>query len=200
MESRTYYYARVSSAGQNLDRQIDRFHELGADDRDIIIDKESGKDMNRTGYLALRNNLLREQDTLVITSLDRLSRNKQDIKSEIQYFKDKGIRLKVLDIPTTLIDVSEDQQWVMDMVQNILIEVLGSIAQNERETIHKRQAEGIASAKRRNVKFGRPVYQIPDNYTEIMEMVDRGILRPTEAMKKMNMSKSTYYKMRKQLR
>ena len=79
-ENRTYYYARVSSKEQNLDRQISAFKELGATDRDIITDKESGKDINRTGYMALKNAMLRSGDTLVVKSLDRLSRNKTDIK------------------------------------------------------------------------------------------------------------------------
>lgn len=197
MENRTYYYARVSSSCQNLDRQVNRFKELGADDRDIIVDKDSGKDLNRTGYLGLKNNLLRGGDTLIVTSLDRLSRNKEDIKSEIQEFKERNIRLKVLDLPTTLIDVPDSQLWVMDMVGNILIEVLGSIAQNEREMIHKRQAEGIQAAKQRNVKFGRPRYVIPDNYSQVMERVNRGEIRPVDAMAIMGMTKSTYYKLRK---
>ena len=87
METRTYYYARVSSKEQNLDRQISAFVSLGATERDIITDKESGKDFNRTGYIALKNNILRGGDTLVVKYLDRLSRNKSDIKNELQYFR-----------------------------------------------------------------------------------------------------------------
>ena len=128
MESRTFYYARVSSREQNLDRQIASFTALGAQERDIITDKESGKDLNRTGYTALKTTLLRRGDTLVIKSLDRLSRNKSDIKQELEYFKNNGIRLKVLDLPTTMIDYPAGQEWVLDMVNNILIEVLASIA------------------------------------------------------------------------
>ena len=99
MESRTYYYARVSSKEQNLDRQIAAFAALGAQEREIITDKESGKDLDRSGYTALKTALLRRGDTLVIKSLDRLSRSKRDIKNELQYFKENGIRLKVLDLP-----------------------------------------------------------------------------------------------------
>lgn len=143
MDSRTYYYARVSSKEQNLDRQLAAFASLGASERDIITDKESGKDLNRSGYTALKTALLRSGDTLVIKSLDRLSRNKADIKNELQYFKDHDIRLKVLDLPTTMIDYPAGQEWVLDMVNNILIEVLSSIAQQERLTIHQRQQEGI---------------------------------------------------------
>lgn len=104
MESRTYYYARVSSREQNLDRQFAAFAALGAQERDIIADKESGKSINRSGYTALKSALLRRGDTLVIKSLDRLSRNKEDTKRELQYFRENGIRLKVLDLPTTMIE------------------------------------------------------------------------------------------------
>lgn len=197
MEKRTFYYARVSSNSQTAARQIDRFKEIGADDTQIIVDKESGKDIKRTGYLYLRNNLLRSEDTLVVTSLDRLSRNKADIKSEMEYYKENGIRLKILDLPTTLIEAPEGQEWIIEMIQNILIEVLGSIAENERRTIKNRQAEGIESAQKRGVRFGRPSYVKPDIFDEMLEKVERGELRAVDAMRKMDMKKSTYYKLRR---
>ena len=109
MESRTYYYARVSSKEQNLDRQLAAFAALGATEREIVTDKQSGKDLDRRGYNALKSAMLRRGDTLVIKSLDRLSRNKADIKAELEYFKENGIRLKVLDLPTTLADYPEGQ-------------------------------------------------------------------------------------------
>ena len=93
MESRTWYYARVSTKEQNLDRQLAAFAAIGAQERDIITDKESGKDLGRQGYTALKTALLRRGDTLVVKSLDRLSRSKSDIKSELEYFKENGIRL-----------------------------------------------------------------------------------------------------------
>lgn len=136
MEKRTYYYARVSSAEQNLDRQLAAFIALGATERDIITDKASGKDLDRPGYQALRNTILRRGDTLVVKSLDRLSRSKADTKRELQYFRDAGIRVKVLELPTTMTDYPEGQEWIFEMVNNILIEVLGAIAEQERETIH----------------------------------------------------------------
>lgn len=163
MENRTFYYARVSSKEQNLDRQLNAFKNIGAGDRDIITDKESGKNLDRQGYQALKNAMLREGDTLVITSLDRLSRNKKDIANELKYFKDNNIRLKVLDLPTTMTDVPQGQEWVIEMVNNILIEVLGTIAEQERATIHKRQAEGIESAKKAGKHLGRPVTIKPEN-------------------------------------
>ena len=127
MNNKTFYYARVSSREQNLDRQLEAFKKLGADEREIISDKESGKDFNRSGYQALKNTMLRSGDTLIVKSLDRLSRNKSDIKNELQFFKDNNIRLKVIDLPTTMMDLPKGQEWVFDMVNNILIEVLGTI-------------------------------------------------------------------------
>ena len=142
MESRVYGYARVSTRDQNLDRQLLALSEQGIQDRDIIADKESGKDLDRKGYRLLKDGLLRRGDTLVIKSLDRLSRSKSDIKQELEYFKANGIRLKVIDLPTTMQDFPEGQEWIQDMVNNILIEVLSTIAKQERATIRRRQAEG----------------------------------------------------------
>lgn len=195
MESRTFYYARVSSREQNLDRQIAAFTALGAQERDIITDKESGKDLNRTGYTALKTALLRRGDTLVIKSLDRLSRNKSDIKQELEYFKNNGIRLKVLDLPTTMIELPEGQEWVFDMVNNILIEVLASIAQQERETIKKRQAEGIAAAKEKGKHLGRPALIYPDNWIEIYTAWKSGNITAKQAMEKTGLKRTSFYKL-----
>lgn len=195
MESRTYYYARVSSREQNLDRQLAAFAALGAQERDIITDKESRKDMNRSGYNALKTALLRRGDTLVIKSLDRLSRNKQDTKNELQYFKDMGIRLKVLDLPTTMIEYPAGQEWVLDMVNNILVEVLSSIAQQERETIRQRQAEGIAAAKKKGKYLGRPCVQKPANWDAVIAQWRNGEITAVEAMRETGVKRSTFYKL-----
>ena len=195
MESRTYYYARVSSKEQNLDRQLAAFVAMGAQERDIITDKESGKDINRMGYMALKNAMLRPGDTLVVKSLDRLSRNKRDIKNELQFFKDNGIRLKVIDLPTTMMELPEGQEWVFDMVNNILIEVLGTIAEQERETIHKRQAEGIAAAKANGKKLGRPGLVVPDNWDEVYTAWKNGEITAKQAMKLAGIKRTSFYKL-----
>ena len=195
MEQRTYYYARVSSKEQNLDRQLAAFAALGAQERDIITDKESGKDLDRAGYTALKTTLLRCGDTLIIKSLDRLSRNKADIKTELQYFRENGIRLKVLDLPTTLMEYPAGQEWVLDMVNNILVEVLSSIAQQERETIRQRQAEGIAAAKAKGKRFGRPKAQKPDNWNEVIARWKAGEITAVEAMRQTGVKRSTFYKL-----
>ena len=195
MESRTWYYARVSSREQNLDRQLAAFAAMGASERDIITDKESGKDLDRRGYTALKTALLRRGDTLVIKSLDRLSRNKADIKNELEYFKSNGIRLKVLDLPTTMIDYPAGQEWVFDMVNNILIEVLGSIAEQERVTIRQRQTEGIATAKAKGKHLGRPRAERPDNWNEVFTAWKAGQITAVEAMRRTGLKRSTFYKM-----
>lgn len=195
MERRTYYYARVSSKEQNLDRQIDAFIALGASERDIVTDKESGKNLERKGYQALKNAMLRRGDTLVIKSLDRLSRSKADIKNELQYFKDNGIRLKVLDLPTTLMEYPEGQEWVFDMVNNILIEVLGTIAEQERENIRKRQAEGIEAAKANGKKLGRPALTFPDNWDCVYRSWKAGEITAKTAMEQTGTKRTSFYKL-----
>ena len=195
METRTYYYARVSSKEQNLDRQIEAFKALGADERDIITDKESGKDLNRTGYTALKNAMLRKGDTLVIKSLDRLSRNKTDIKNELQFFKDNGIRLKVIDLPTTMMDLPQGQEWVFEMVNNILIEVLGTIAEQERKTIKARQAEGIEAAKKNGKKLGRPALTYPDNWKKVYADWKDGKITAKVAMELTDTKRTSFYKL-----
>lgn len=195
MDNRTFYYARVSSKDQNLDRQITAFKSLGADDRDIITDKESGKDFDRAGYQALKNGMLRQGDTLVVKSLDRLSRNKRDIKKELEWFKENDIRVKIIDLPTTMIDLPKEQDWVADMVNNILIEVLGTIAEQERATIKQRQAEGIQAAKNKGVKLGRPALQYPDNWNEVFAAWKNGEITAKEAMERTGTKRTSFYKL-----
>ena len=197
MNSKTYYYARVSTTEQNLDRQLDIFHSLGAEDRDIITDKQSGKDLDRPGYTALKTTILRPGDTLIIKSLDRLSRSKLDIKNELQYFKDNNIRIKVIDLPTTMLDLPEEQSWVIDMVNNILIEVLSSIAEQEYHTIHKRQSEGIAAAKAKGKHLGRPKLIKPDNWDSVISEYKESRITAKEAMTRLNLKRSSFYKLLK---
>ena len=161
LENKVMGYARVSSIGQNLDRQLIELRKY-VPEENIIVDKSSGKNLERPGYQALKGVLgLRKGDTLVIKSLDRLSRNKEEMKQEVQWFKDNGICLRVIDLPTTMIQLGEGQEWIRDMVNNILIEVLSSIAEEERHLIKQRQREGIAAAKVKGTRFGRPQKSYP---------------------------------------
>ena len=195
MTSKIFGYARVSTKEQNLDRQIIALKEYGVAEREIIIDKESGKDLERTGYISLKNTMLRSGDTLIIKSLDRLSRNKCDIKKELEYFKENNIRLKVIDLPTTMMELPEGQAWVFEMVNNILIEVLGTIAEQERETIRQRQAEGIAAAQSKGVELGRPKAQKPENWDSVIQDWRDGNITATKALELTGTKRTTFYKL-----
>ena len=194
MDNRVYGYARVSTRDQNADRQVEALIRFGVPEQNIIVDKASGKNTEREGYSYLKHQLLRCGDTLVIKELDRLSRNKTDIKKELEHFKNMSVRVKILDLPTSLTDFPPEQQWVQEMITAILIEVLGSIAENERNKIRARQREGIEAAKRRNVRFGRPAAPLPENWREVMEKVRYGEIRPCDAMRILRMSKSNFYR------
>ena len=198
-DNKTFYYARVSTKDQNLDRQISAFKKLGAADREIVTDKESGRDLERIGYQALKTTMLRKGDTLVIKSLDRLSRNKADIKKELEYFKRNGIRLKVIDLPTTMMELPEGQEWVFDMVNNILIEVLGTIAEQERNTIRQRQAEGIKAAKDKGKKLGRPALEKPDNWDAVYTRWENGEITAKKAMQETGLKRASFYNLVKRL-
>ena len=182
--SRVFGYVRVSTKEQHTDRQIDELKKYVPDMNNIIIDKASGKDFDRPNYKALRQ-LSTKGDIIYIKSLDRLGRNKNRVKEELQYFKDKGVQVKVLNIPTTMQDFSTYgtmQASIMDMVNNILIEVLGTIAEQERHTIKARQREGIASAKARGKHLGRPSASYPDNWKQVYTQWQNKEITAKEAM------------------
>lgn len=203
--SRTYYYARVSSDGQNLASQLKTFHEMGATDRDIITDKISGKDTDRPGYQALKGQLLRRGDTLIVTKLDRLSRTKADIWDELRYFQKAGIRVKALDLPTSTIDWPAGQEWAADMVGNILIEVYATIAEQERMKIRTRQREGLDAmpldekgrriSTKKGTHAGRPDIQRPANWEEVTASWRAGTITATEAMRRTGMKRTSFYKL-----
>ena len=188
-----YGYARVSSKEQNLDRQIKALLEAGVDERDIVTDKASGKSLEREGYQMLKTRMLRDGDTLLIKSLDRLSRNKLHIKSELEYFQTHKIRVMILDIPTTMAELPEEQVWVFEMINTILIEVLASIAEQERLTTRQRQAEGIAIAKAKGTKFGRKAIAIPTDFEQQYQLWRRGKQTAKTTMANLNLKKSKFY-------
>lgn len=192
---KVYGYARVSTREQNLDRQIAALRAYVADERDIITDKESGKDFDRTGYQYLRERLIRPGDTLIVKSLDRLGRNKEQVMEELRHYRTDGVRVKILDLPTTMIDLPDGQDWIVEMVNNILIEVLASIAEQERLTIRQRQAEGIAEAKKQGRPLGRRKTDLPDEWEEVTGMWKSGSITAVQAMDRLGLKKSTFYRM-----
>ena len=191
---RIFGYARVSSKEQNLDRQLLALSQYVPEGL-ILYDKASGKDTDRPKYQALKGALgLREGDTLYITSLDRLSRNKSDIKAELEWFKQHKVRLKILDLPTSLVEVPDGQEWIIDMITNILVEVLASIAEQERITIRKRQREGIDAARAAGKHLGRPKVVMPENFGEVYMDWKADKITARYAMKKLGLKRSTFYR------
>lgn len=200
-------YARVSTNGQNLARQKAALLKYLPEDM-IVYDKKSGKDFERDGYSSLKHGIgkLVQGDELYITSLDRLGRNKEETLKELRYYKDKGIRLKVLDIPTTMIDIgeAEKQSWIIEMINNILIEVLTSLAEQERSNIRERQAQGLAqmpinpkTGKKRSLKtghdIGRPPAVYPQNWEEVYIEWKAKKITAVDAMRQTGLKKNTFY-------
>lgn len=201
MTNKRFAYVRVSTKDQHIDRQMDSLKKYITSDRDIFIDKQSGKDFNRPMYQALKA-ALRSGDELYIHSLDRLGRNKQGIKEELEYYRKEGVIIRCLDIPTTLIEFNsfgDFQRSIMEMVNNILIEVIGTIAEQERKTIRKRQAEGIQSAKLKGKHLGRPKAQITDLFIKVYDDWKAGNITAVEAMKRSQTTRCTFYKLAKKI-
>lgn len=191
---RKFGYARVSTEEQNLDRQILALREY-VKEENIIVDKASGKNFQRPGYQALKGVMgLRKGDTLYIMSLDRLSRNKNDIKEELQWFKNNNINLRILELPTSMIELPNEQQWVGEMVTNILIEVMSSMAERERMEIRRRQKQGIEAAKLKGKHLGRPRIKMPDNFDEIYALWKKEEITAKEAMEILNIKSNTFYR------
>lgn len=194
-----FAYIRISSKDQNIKRQIKALKEYQPKllDENIYIDQASGKDFIRKHYQELKK-VIRKDDILIIKELDRLGRNKNEIKDELEYFKSIGVIVKILDIPTTLIELPYENRWVMEMVNNILIEVLGNIAEQERITIKKRQKEGIEIAKKEGKYKGRKPKELPKNFKSLYERWKDGNLTVVEMTKLLGYKSrnSTYEKIR----
>ena len=193
-----YGYARVSSKEQNLDRQIESLKKYGVEERDIITDKQSGKDFNREGYITLKNSLLREGDILVIKELDRLGRNMDQIKQEWQELEKLGVNIVVLDNPVLNTEGKTDLE--RKLIGNIIFELLTYMAQKEREKIKQRQREGIDAAKALGKHLGRPREIYPDNWNEIYTKWKNGEIKAVEAMELMGLRKNTFYNLIKRLK
>lgn len=195
-----YGYCRVSSAEQNLDRQIEAMKAQNIDERNILCDKASGKNFNRKSWNTLVGTastapLLREGDLLVILSLDRLGRNYSEIREQWELItKTIGADIKVLDMP--LLDTSSessslDKRFISDLV----LQILSYTAEKERHNINERQRQGIEIAKSKGVKFGRPSKEYPDNWNEVYKSWKNNDITAVQAMESLNLKKATFYRL-----
>lgn len=186
-------YGRVSTKDQDLTRQEESLKAYGCER--IYLDKATGKNFNRPQYNAMKE-ALRKGDTLVVHEFDRLGRNKKLTLKELQYFKDNGIRLVALNLPTTQMDTKDN--LMLDTINNIVIELYTMMAQQEIETREKRQAEGIKVALDNGVKFGRKAIEYPKNWDSVMQLVNSKEISNVEAMEMLGLKKTTYYKLLKE--
>lgn len=185
-----YGYVRVSTREQNEDRQLIALREVGVEERNIFLDKQSGKDFDRPQYRKLLRKLKRD-DLLYIKSIDRLGRNYEEILQQWRLLtKDKGIDIVVLDMP--LLDTRRGKDLMGTFLSDIVLQVLSFVAENERTNIRQRQAEGIAAAKARGVKFGRPPKPLPEGFHDAYQRWKRGEITGTAAAKECGMPLATF--------
>ena len=189
--SNIYGYIRVRSKDQNEDRQLIALNEVGVERKNVYLDKKSGKDFDRPQYKKLLRKL-KKDDLLYIKSIDRLGRNYEEILQQWRILtKEKGIDIVVLDMP--LLDTRRGKDLMGTFLSDIVLQVLSFVAENERTNIKQRQAEGIAAAKAKGVKFGRPPLPLPDNFYEVHKAWRSKKLTLKEAANACNMPVGTFY-------
>ena len=192
MSGKVYGYIRVSSTDQNEDRQLIAMYKKGLDDKTIFIDKVSGKNFDRPQYIKLIS-VLQAGDLLYLLSIDRLGRNYEEIQRQWRILtKEIGIDISVIDMP--LLDTRNGKDLMGTFIADLVLQILSFVAENERENIRKRQAEGIAAAKIRGVCFGRPPIPDPDNFLEIINNWKNKQISLEEALGLCAMSESTFYR------
>lgn len=188
--STIYGYIRVSTREQNEDRQVIALREMDVPEGNIFMDKQSGKDFNRPNYKRLLRKL-KKDDLLYIKSIDRLGRNYEEILEQWRLLtKDKGVDIVVLDMP--LLDTRRGKDLMGTFLSDIVLQVLSFVAENERTNIRQRQAEGIAAAKARGVRFGRPPNPLPENFHTAYQRWKSGKITGTAAAKECGMPLSTF--------
>lgn len=193
----TYGYIRVSSRDQNEDRQMDALQSL-VTKKNIYIDKQSGKDFDRPQYKKLVRKL-KKDNLLYIKSIDCLGRNYSEIQDQWRYLtKEKGVDIVVLDMP--LLDTRRGKDLMGTFLSDIVLQVLSFVAENERSNIRQRQAEGIAAAKARGVRFGKPQIQLPDHFGQIVAAWERGEITIHEVIRQCDMSEATFYRRLREFR
>jgi len=186
----TYGYVRVSTKDQNEDRQLIALHELGLSDKYIYVDKQSGKDFNRPQYQKLLRKL-RPGDLLYIKSIDRLGRNYEEIQNQWRVLtKEKGVDICIVDMP--ILDTRRGKDLLGTFISDLVLQLLSFVAENERTNIKQRQAEGIAAAKAKGVRFGRPPKPLPENFHSVYQQWKQGSITGTAAAKECGMPLSTF--------
>ena len=199
-----YGYHRTSTREQHLDRGITEINAYCSANNweleKIFTDQQTGKNFNRPRYTIMKEDVLRAGDELIITEVDRLGRNKRETLRELQYYRDNGIRVKILELPTTLMDLSAMDnamaRMIIETINNMLIELYATMAQAEIEKKEKRQKEGIQAKKARGEwdDYGRPAVITLEVFTKEYTKVTDGTLRPFQLMKQLGMSKATFYR------
>lgn len=196
--SKIYGYVRVSSREQNEERQMISLKEVGVLPENIYMDKQSGKDFNRPKYKELMEKVERD-DVIYIHSIDRLGRNYEEILEQWRIItKEKDVDIVVIDMP--LLDTRRGKDLMGTFLSDIVLQVLSFVAENERKNIRTRQAEGIAAAKARGVKFGRPEMKMPENFKETVTKWEKGKITVKEILKMYEMSESTFYRKVREIR
>lgn len=202
MNNKVFGYVRVSTTEQNTGRQLEAIKDYCNNNnvhidmnRDIFEDKQSGKDMNRPQYKALKQ-CLRNGDTLIIKELDRLGRNMEQIKEEWQELTKEGINLIVIDTP--ILNTTNKSGLEKTLISNIVFELLAYMAEKERMKTRQRQAEGIAVAKAQGKHLGRPKAEFPSNWIEVYKEWKNDEIKAVEAMEKLKLKKNTFYNLVKQ--
>ncbi len=191
-DMKSYGYVRVSSTEQNEDRQMLAMHSLDIPPDQIFIDKRSGKDFDRPQYKALTKEL-RSGDLLYIKSIDRLGRNYDEIQIQWRILtKEQGVDIVVLDMP--LLDTRSGKDLMGTFIADLVLQILSFVAHSERDNIKTRQAEGIAAAKARGVRFGRPIKKPPENFPMLIRQWEHGSLSTSEVLIQTGLKEATFYK------
>lgn len=196
MSTKKFGYIRVSSQDQNEARQLEAMRQLGIEERDVFMDKQSGKDFDREKYQAMKS-CLREGDVLYIHSLDRFGRNKDEIEKEWKEItKDIKADIVVLDMP--LLDTTKHKDSIGSLISDIVLQVLSWMAQEERNKINTRREEGVKIALQNGVKFGRPKAEVSEEFLQAYRQWKAGEITATKAMEQAGMKRTTFYKLVKE--
>jgi DNA invertase Pin-like site-specific DNA recombinase len=195
---KSYGYVRTSSADQNESRQIIAMNALNIPSEQLYTDKQSGKDFDRPAYKALLKKL-KPGDLVYITSIDRLGRNYEEIQNQWRILtKERGVDIAVLDME--LLDTRRGKDLMGTFLADIVLQVLSFAAANERENIRKRQSEGIAAAKARGVRFGRPVKKPPENFAALVKQWEQGKMQLPAILENTGLKEATFYRRLRELR